>query len=610
MLFHVKIAKSRNQFKNRPLHHPPQGPALLDWGAIFTEIRPLCQSRGAIFVMHMEKKTKKGRLGLVLFGSIFLIAGLGVIALGPLHTFYLHFSSSDWARIPVTLEHIEVQTHSGSDSTTYSLDARYHYTFSGQHHIGTRVGYDLGSDNLSDFHQTTARNLKWASSRGQLYAWVNPDNPSEAYLVRDLRWKKMLFMGLFGLVFGAAGGGIMFLGRKSSVPTSPEAAIYSGEKTGFWIFGFMSFMFFALSLPAVLAIPDELEKNNRLILVVLLFPMVAAWLGYMSWKSRRDWRYYGPAPLFLDPAPGQIGGDIGGRITLSRQLPGNDMRVTLQCLRVRISGGKNSSRSETLEWQADQTPEVHTTAQGSELRFCFRPPEELPETDDEGRRRVVWRLLLKGPRAPVPLTRTYTLPVTRGSLTSSVAPSQEHVRHHERQDNIQAVAEAAQQIDVTPTSDGLLIHSRTGRNLGLKFMTLLFGLVFSGVAVGVWMNTRDPDFDTIIIITAFALFGFPMVLGGLFMAGRSLKALIRGNHVEVTRYWCGLRLWKRRGYLTDARQITLHKGATVSSGTGSTQYFSVALKSNGKSIRLAEGLAGRPVAEAFQASLIRLLGLH
>ena len=559
--------------------------------------------------MHVKTQEKKGSRGLMLFGCFFLIPGLAIFILGPVHTLYLHMESAGWERVPAILDRIELQSHSGSDSTTYSLEASYRYHYGGRSYTGTRVGYDQGSDNLGDFHQNTRSALQRAASRGQLRAWVNPSQPAESYLVRELRWGKMLFMGLFGLVFSAAGAGIMFIGRNTSTRAAPSAPIYSGEKFGFWVYGFMAFMFFALSLPGVVAIPDELAQNNYPILLVLLFPLVALGLGYMAWKTRRNWRYYGPAPLLLDPAPGQIGGDIGGRITLSRQLGGGDMRVTLQCLRVRISGGKNSSRTETLEWQADQVPELHTTAQGSELRFCFRPPRELPETHDKGRRRVVWRLLLKGPQTPVPLTRTYTLPVTRGTQTSSVAPSPEHMEHHERQDSIQAVAEAAQQIDVIPTAEGLLIHSPMGRNLGLKFMTLLFGVIFSGVGAGIWLYADDRGFGTGLIAIVFTLFGIPIFLGGLFMAGRSLKARIRGHQIETIRYWFGLALWKRQGYLNRADQIKLVKGSTVTRGTQSTQYFSVAVTTGNKSIRVAEGLAGEDVAEAFRSSLVRLLRL-
>ncbi len=559
--------------------------------------------------MHTENPTKKGSLWLLLFGSVFLIPGLAILILGPVHTLYLHMESAGWERVPAILNRIELQTHSGSDSTTYSLEASYRYHYGGRTYTGTRVGYDQGSDNLGDFHQKTEAALERAARSGRLRAWVNPSQPAESYLVRELRWGKMLFMGLFGLVFSAAGAGIMFIGRNTSTSVNPSAPIYSGEKFGFWVYGFMAFMFFALSLPGVVAIPDELAQNNYPILLVLLFPLVALGLGYMSWKTRRNWRYYGPAPLLLDPAPGQVGGDIGGRITLSRPLDRSDLRVTLQCLRVRISGGKNRSRKETLEWQADQVPEIHATAQGTELRFCFRPPGELPETDTRGRRQVLWRLLLEGPGAPVALTRTYTLPVARGTRTSSIVLSPEHVQHHERLDSMQALTQAARQIDVMPTAEGLLIHSRMGRNPGLKFMTLLFGVIFSGIAAGVWLYADDQGFETTLVALAFALFGIPTFLGGLFMAGRSLKARIRGHQLEVTRYWFGLALWKRQGYLSRADQIHLKKGATVTSGARSTQYFSVTVTSGDKSIRLAEGLAGADVAEAFRDSLVRLLRL-
>ncbi|GAA0846449.1 hypothetical protein GCM10009113_21190 [Marinobacter szutsaonensis] len=563
--------------------------------------------------MAAVSKKKKSGLGVSLFGLIFLAAGLGVLAFGPLHTLYEHAVSADWRQVSATLESVNVRSNSGSDSTTYSVEAAYRYQYSGRNYYGSRVGYDRGSDNISDYHHDLVSRLRHASSRGTLTAWINPEVPSESYLVRELRWEKMLFMTLFGTVFAGAGLFVMFMGRRKSAAAAAMAddPIHSAEKHGFWLFGFMAFMFLGISLPAVLAIPDELGKDNWPILVALLFPLAGFWLAYMAWKNWRNWRYYGPAPLALDPAPGQIGGDIAGQITLRGGLGRADWLVTLQCLKVRISRGKNRSRSESLLWQAEQVPEVSREAAGSVVRFRFTPPDDLPETDNSGSRQIEWRLLLNGPKHPVALERTYELPVVQGTRTSSISLSPAHVEHHERQAQMNALTDAAEQIDVQMLGQGVLLHSRPGRNLAMKAMVLIFGLIFGGVSVGLAYVAAEEGFMLYFMAFMFGLFGFPMFLGGLFMLGRSLKARVEGSRVEAVRYWGGMALWKRSANLVHADQLKLKGGMSMNSGRRTTEYFALEFRdeTGGKVIRLAEGIAGRAVAEALRENLIKLLRL-
>ena len=557
-----------------------------------------------------KNRKASGRLGVTLFGGIFLLVGLGVLAVGPLETFYQHFRSSSWVSVPVALQDISVESHRGDDSTTYSVHARYSYRFDGRQYSSGRVGYDWGSDNIGDFHRQILGRVRTAEARGELRAWVNPASPGEAYLVRDLRWKKLVMMSVFGLVFTAAGAGVIAMGwRRQSALLAGKEVIYSSERYGHWVLAFMAFMFIGISLPAVIEIPAEWRKGNQLILVALLFPLVGMGMAWGSWKMRRNWRYYGALPLQMEPSPGQLGGDVAGTITLPRWIECSDWRVTLQCVRIRISGGKNSSRSESVVWQDEQAPYVEMQGIGAAIRFVFTPPADLPESDDEGREKVEWRLLLSGPRHPVPLDRTYAVPVATGSVRASRPLPPSHVDRSEKKAALLATAAAAEQIDVQPLADGLRLVSRAGRNTAMAFMLVLMGLIFGGVGIGLFIAAAKEGAMLYFMGLVFASVGFPMLLGGLFMAGRSLQVSIRDGQVETVRYWLGMALWRRSAVLSNAGQLVLSSGGKTSMGRRTVEYFHLQVGDKGKQVRIAEGLEGRDVAEALEGNLIRLLRL-
>ncbi|MEQ5834121.1 DUF3592 domain-containing protein [Marinobacter sp. NFXS9] len=565
-------------------------------------------SQGGSAAGH-RKDSDKPRWGVTLFGLIFLCAGLGVLIFSPLATLYEHVSSAGWGRVQATLQQIDLRSHRGDDSTTWSVDATYTYRIGGRTYTGHRVGYDAGSDNIGDYQRQLVSRMQRISAQGPVAIWVNPDNPTQSYLVRELRWKKLLFGVLFGTVFAVAGVAILLVGRRRRRLAADQTDILSSQRYGHWVFGFMAFMFLAISLPGVLAVPDELADDNWLILMVLIFPLAGLWLARVAWESRRNWRYYGPMPLRPDPVPGQVGGDIGGRIRLSRPEIDAPWQVTLQCVRVRIRSGKDSSRSERIIWQAHQAPYVHTEGTGAVVAFRFTPPADLPPTDTSGREQVLWRLVLDGPQEPVALERTYELPVVPGTLASAVTLPREHVERAERKAQVAATSSAAEQIDVEPWMDGWRIRSRAGRNLGFTLAILIGGVFFAGAAIGLGVAAASEGVMLYVMAFFFGLFGFPMALGGLFMLGRSLDVRIRQWQVRSVRAWCGMALWRRQADLTQAGQLVLTSGGSANKGHRMTEYFHLEVKAAGKQIRIAEGLAGREVAEAFRDNLVRLLRL-
>ena len=107
----------------------------------------------------------------------------------------------------------------------------------------------------------------------------------------------------------------------------------------------------------------------------------------------------------------------------------------------------------------------------------------------------------------------------------------------------------------------------------------------------------------------FALIGYLIVFSTLFTLGRSLQVWVRGSEVKIVRRWLGLPLYRREGRLLRAEQISLHAGMSSTSEGRKTEYLSLQAQVDGKTLRLAEGIKGREVAEALREAVLRALRL-
>lgn len=557
----------------------------------------------------MRSRQPARRWWLVLFGLPFLSIGLGSALLGPLDTLRLHLVSDSWARVPAQLTELELVSARGDKSTTYRVHAAYDYTYAGRSYRGSRVGYDTSADSMYSDHARLERYLRRHLEAGRpVLAWVDPERPGQTLLVRELRPKKLLFTGVFGLVFALVGAGVIALGLHH-----PEAAsrtggpIYSAERYAHWLWWGMGALFWLLPLPGLLELPAALRADRAEVLLILVFPLAGSWLLRLGWRGFRQWRHYGPLPVIVDPQPGQLGGDVGSRIRLRRPpLATTAYRFTLQCLHSRTRGsGKDRRRSETLVWQQEQDAYVS----GNELQFVFQPPAELPASGEPAADYHLWRLLLSGPTEPVLLERTYTIPVARGAGRSGLSFPAGHQHAQAQREQERVLAQARRQIQVVEAMGGLQIHSPFGSHLGMKLVVVLFGVIFAGAAAFLSHQATREGGMLWLMAVVFSLFGYPMLLAGLFIAGRSLRAEIRNGVLRTTRYWCGIPLRRRQLVLTPSTEITLGAGVKSSDGRRHTEYLHLIVADRGGKFRVAEDIAGRAAAEALREQLIKRLGL-
>ncbi|MCG8393985.1 MAG: DUF3592 domain-containing protein [Pseudomonadales bacterium] len=568
-----------------------------------------------------NKQKNKGGFGGYLFGGIFLAAGLAVMVFVALVPIGKYIGSSNWERVPATVLSSTLHSHRSDGSTTYSVSASYRYRFRGVDYTSDQVSQYSGSDNFGDYWQQLYGRIDRARQRGRtVLAWVNPEAPHEAYLDRTFRWGSVIFGFTFGGVFALVGAGIMFLMRRGSKEAAQvsETGFYSSqEKSGHWFMVGFGAIFILLPSPAYLEVWKEVSRGDYMILMVLLFPLVGAGMAFAGWKMRQNYRFFGPTPLAMDPEPGQAGGQVGGQIHLGRAVPEDaSLTIWLSCIRCYYSGsGKDRKTRESVLWQTSQRAYCLPRQNGTDIQFCFDAPADQPGTRERERSLsgrqdwIRWRVAVEGELAGRELKRSWEVPVVAGTGVSRFQLPESHVRADRRERKLEAVASASEQIHVEQTGQGLYLESRAWRHLPMKLGLLAFGGIFAGVGTGLIIAAASEGIMLYFMGGIFALVGYLIVFSALFTLGRSLQVWVRGSEVKIVRRWLGLPLYRREGRLLRAEQVSLHAGMSSTSEGRKTEYLSLQAKVDGKTLRLAEGIKGREVAEALREAVLSALRL-
>ena len=162
------------------------------------------------------------RLIAVLFFAVF---GTATVFIGWRyhHNVSQSFAARDWVEVPATVTQWDTaRTHStgsrGRSITMEKMEVSYNYLWQGQPHTAHRGGFATGFDNFSDAHRAAIRTKARARNTT---AFVNPDAPDQAVLVRDLPWEQTLFYAVFllfpcGVVTLSAVSMLLYVGPRST----------------------------------------------------------------------------------------------------------------------------------------------------------------------------------------------------------------------------------------------------------------------------------------------------------------------------------------------------------------------------------------------------------
>lgn len=555
---------------------------------------------------------------LFLFALPFAGVGIGFLLLSVLPSLYQWQQMQSWQPVSAQLLQAELKTHRGDDSNTYQALARYRYHWQGQTHTGERVGIMSGADNVGDWQQRRAGELGRAHRQGlPVTVYVDPAEPGQSVVFRELRWGLLGFKMIFVLVFGGVGVGLMVFvwrGRRKSALQSPGLApwqqvpdwanpVVSASRAGLWGVGLFALFWNAISLPLVFALPAEIAKGNTLALVGYLFPLIGAAILVLFVIKLARWRRFGAAPFTLDPWPGSIGGQLAGHLDL--RLPWQQdllVRAELCCLHSYYTGsGKSRKQVQSLVWQKAGIASLAPLQRGCRVSVCFDIPAGLPESEPVGNDYHHWRLRLSAPLAGADLDLSYELPVfaTAQPANARYALSDQHPALAGERD-----LALEQLLNLRQLPGGIELWHRQFRHWRGNSAGALFGAVF--FAIGWYLGDTDAP---AIMAWVFMLMGGGFVLACLYSLLNSYRVKLGSRGIYTERRLLGLLLKKRRVAPEQVRQLVIVRRGSSQLGSRHVEHFAIQAElAGGAKVTVAESLDGRGLAEQALEALSMLSG--
>ncbi|CAN7304456.1 DUF3592 domain-containing protein [Acidovorax sp. LjRoot129] len=589
-----------------------------------------------------------GRAGALMISAVFAVAfGLGgyFAGLQPLaQTLQTAWQVRSWQPVPARVLSAEVRQRSDSEGgTTYEVQARYRYQFSGASHDGARVGLEPPghSDSDHDWHQQWHRRLQTAQAANQsITVRVNPRNPTQALIDPAVRWQLQIFRVPFALVFTGVGVAaawvfvLVLLGRgnvfgmgptttegRSAQPAQPKSSLH-GTAAAAWFF---TFFWCGIAFPMAAMVWSQKAAPGWAKGFISIFVMVGVVLLYVTVvQTRKVWQYRGSA-FTARPRQPQAGAVVQTTLQLPAravaQAPVQPQRydsadaakqpLRLQLAQYRVDESSSGSPERRVQVVDGATVLQPTSEGGVQLVAQFEvPPDAAAHGALRSRERVDWRVELLDAAGAVELS--YPLPV------QAAPPGPQGTAADDRFDRWVAAGVMREEPILIPEElgrdsaedDGAMAHWPPGAVLqeGLDALQIRFSqhawrwcaAVALVVMAAEWLINGRVGADGVVL---------PRSLGGV---GLTVALLAFALHA-ATRHWTlwvqddgivsqrGSWLWSTlKTAPGDATKAMVHKLLFSVGGGGNSNEFRAiyARNSQGAMVRLTPGLPGAQAANA------------
>lgn len=336
-----------------------------------------------------------------------------------------------WVETPATI--LDVNLKRGDD--TDQVTASYAYKVDGKEYLGDRVTLHSGGDNIGSFQRDAYRELENHRVRKRPFrCFVNPDDPHEAILYRDLRWEMMAFYTLFATLFGSAGvaffTGTLIGLRDNPKPTvGPVSDDEPWRERSDWASGIVrdsgtSRMagpvmaviagFWLIAITPLLSTFPELitSAKSNWVYLTLIYPVVGLLIAMGSGIHFTRRRRYGDSVLELATTPGVVGGQLAGVIRIPAKVDAPEgFLLKLNCIE-NFSGSED--KSDKLLWQDERL--VASTLDGdageTTVPILLAIPFECEETSrEDSSRSIQWKLEVSAKTPGVDYRSQFEVPI-------------------------------------------------------------------------------------------------------------------------------------------------------------------------------------------------------
>jgi hypothetical protein len=374
-----------------------------------------------------------------------------------------------------------------------------------------------------------------------------------------------------------------------------DGRVSSGAKVLIWISLLFGVAFIGISLPGVLAVPEEIGKGNYAILLVLLFPLVGMGALALFVHSMIAWRKFGKTIVILDPAPGSIGGDFGGYLdTRIRWHPEIRMNITLDCQHLRTTGsGKNRSTRTSVIWQRQGIATISPGTAGTRCEFRFDIPDDLPQSEPASSDYHRWLLQLECDLPGVNFKRSFVVPVFRTRVPHRSSLKVDYVK-----DSTPLQHAPDRIVHMQNTDQGLEFYYPWYRHLWMGLLTTVVGSIF--VIAGYFVGQQSGD---LLFPIAFGGMGGVFALIGLYVLGNTLTTTVSDKGIRIVRNIFGVR-FQRKASREEINKLERRIGSQMQTGSSMRVYYAIdAYTRDGRKITVADTLEGSRLADFVEAKI-------
>lgn len=416
----------------------------------------------------------------------------------------------------------------------------------------------------------------------------------------------VIVLGLFGLVFSLVGYGLIVAAlvggkrgqraaeRRAAHPEQPwmwneewaSRRISDSSRAGtlfLWIF---AILWNGISAPLFFLIPREMDKENYVALVGLLFPLVGVILIVAAVRGTLRALRFRRSMLVLDHLPVPLGGTLRGRVEVPYEPLADASSIIVRLTAIsRTRSGK--STHESIVCQEDREVahgSVSRMPDGVSIPISIDVPAEGGETRSEGSPQMLWRLTVDAEVPGIDYSATFDVPVfvTEAPQLRTHAPSL-------------PPAEPREPADFTSkqTVDGRELYFRRFRARGMAAGVLFLTIAWS-VIVGVLFVVEAPLFFSAV----FGLFEVLLVWATLDLFFGSSTVILGRETVVLRRRLFGTRETSlRRDEIASAE-------AKIGAQGGGRPYYEVEVRTNaGKKLSAARYIRSKREAQWVAAQI-------